>query len=81
MPSAGCVCIKVDNTNGQLVKTILDRHVENDWHDVQFSGIDDNNQTIANGVYFYRIETGDFIDIKNCLFYIQGKFSHIRETC
>jgi photosystem II stability/assembly factor-like uncharacterized protein len=67
IPKAGRVRIAVYDILGQLVTTLYDNEAEIGWHDVLFTGLDDRGQTLANGVYFYRIEAGDFVDMKKCI--------------
>lgn len=65
---AGRVTIKIYDTLGKFVKTIFDENVDAGPHEVRFSGTDNNNRILANGVYFYRIETEKFADVRKFLF-------------
>jgi hypothetical protein len=56
---AGNTNIKVYNTLGQLVETLLDKKMEAGYHKVIF-----NAGKYASGVYFYKIVSGKFIEIK-----------------
>lgn len=68
IPKAGRVKIMVYDVLGKHVKTVFDDDLEGGRHDVHFTGIDNKGQTMTNGVYFYKIETDDFIDVKKFLF-------------
>jgi hypothetical protein len=68
MAKAGRVRINVYDVLGQKVKIIADNYYETGWHEIQFDGIDENNHTIDNGVYLYRMEAADFIMVKKSLF-------------
>jgi hypothetical protein len=50
------------------VATLVEDHMEVGWHDVQFSGIGDDGQRLASGVYIYRMEAGDFACMKKFTF-------------
>jgi hypothetical protein len=56
---AGNTSIKVYNTLGQLVETLLDKKMEAGYHKITF-----NAERYASGVYFYKIVSGKFIKIK-----------------
>ena len=60
----GQVRLRVYDLSGALVKTVL-----NEFHDVGryetvWRGDDDSGRQVASGVYFYRLESSDFVDTK-----------------
>ncbi len=59
LPNATKVHIQVYDLLGRLVKTLVNEFKEAGSYDVQFDGTG-----LASGVYFYRIEAGDFVDSK-----------------
>lgn len=59
LPNATKVHIRVYDLLGRLVKTLVNEFKEAGSYDVQFDGTG-----LASGVYFYRIEAGDFVDSK-----------------
>jgi fructose-specific component phosphotransferase system IIB-like protein len=59
LPKAGRTTLKIYNTLGQLVSTIVDKDMNAGVHTVLFRAT-----SISSGVYFYRIESGDFIKVK-----------------
>jgi hypothetical protein len=61
---AGDVGIDVFNVRGQLVKRLVDRFREPGRYAVAWDGVNDRGETVASGVYFYRIRIGNFTDIK-----------------
>jgi photosystem II stability/assembly factor-like uncharacterized protein len=63
----GRVIICILNLHGQLVKALFDRSVESGWHVVQFNGADEKGRPLAAGLYFYRMETVDYVDTKKFL--------------
>ncbi|MCL1826701.1 MAG: T9SS type A sorting domain-containing protein [Candidatus Cloacimonetes bacterium] len=54
---AGNVNLSVYNIKGQLVRTLTNDHYTVGTHKVQWHGVDDNNNPVASGVYFYKIVT------------------------
>jgi len=59
LPKAGNVTLEVYNTLGQKVTTLVDGAMSAGPQQVQFDG---NN--LASGIYFYRLETDGFNDVK-----------------
>ena len=53
------VKISVYNTLGQRIMILLDKPLQTGQHQIEFSA-----QNLASGVYFYRIEAGEFRDVK-----------------
>jgi photosystem II stability/assembly factor-like uncharacterized protein len=62
LPQANRVKIYLYNTLGQKVKTILDKRMTAGDHEIEFEA-----QNIASGVYYYRIEAGEFQDVKKMI--------------
>lgn len=62
LPRASHVSITAYNILGQMVATLADEMKEVGYHQVEFDG-----RSLASGVYFYRIESGDFVATKKLL--------------
>jgi hypothetical protein len=60
IPRAGRVTLKVFNTLGQEVRTLLDGRQEAGEHKIRWDGQDANGQDVASGLYFCRMEVGKF---------------------
>jgi len=56
----GNVSLKIYNTLGQLVNTLVDGHQQPGVYSANWNGKDNSGRTAANGVYIYRLESGDF---------------------
>lgn len=56
LPQAGPVELVVYNVRGQRVCTLLRGNVEAGTHTVVWQGTDENQQSVASGVYFFRLE-------------------------
>ncbi len=55
LPKAEYVTIEVYNTLGQRIVTLVNKPMPIGQHQIEFDG-----QNLSSGVYFYRIEAGDF---------------------
>lgn len=53
------VRLQVYNIKGQLITTLIDSDYDKGYHNVIFEGIDGQNKSLGNGIYFYRLETPD----------------------
>ncbi|TET47383.1 T9SS type A sorting domain-containing protein [candidate division TA06 bacterium] len=58
----GRVTLKVYDTSGRLVETLVDEYREPGSHGVQWSP-----ETLASGIYFYRLDTQGFVNIKKMI--------------
>ena len=59
MSKTGNANVTVYNLKGQLVKTILNGNVEAGNKEIVWNGTDTQNNSVASGVYFYRIKTSN----------------------
>jgi hypothetical protein len=55
---AGSTTVKIYNINGQLVRALLDDHLDAGDHRISWNGQDDGGQAVASGIYFCRLEHG-----------------------
>jgi hypothetical protein len=60
MPQAGEWTLTVYNVAGQSIRGYTG-HAEVGRHQIRWDGRDDHGQSVASGVYFYRVQSGDFI--------------------
>ncbi len=60
LPSDERVVLKVYNSRGQLVKTLIDRNYSSGSHSVSWDGTNDRGKSVASGVYIYRIKAGKY---------------------
>lgn len=67
LPQAGKVSLKVYNTVGQLVKTVVEAERDSGCHTVFWDGTDDQGHTVASGVYFYRLEAEGQVQTRKLL--------------
>ena len=62
IPSAGQVSLKVYDSIGKLVTTLVDKIQEAGKFTINFDG---NN--LSNGIYFYKLQTGNYSSVKKML--------------
>jgi len=57
----GNTSLKIYNTNGQLVRTLVDnRYQKPGYYDISWDAKDDRGNQVAAGVYLYQITNGSF---------------------
>ncbi len=64
LPKASEVKIQIYNILGQKVRNLVDESQEAGYKTIHWDGKDDHGNEVSSGVYFYRIEAGDFIKCK-----------------
>ncbi len=64
LPEATHVTLKVYNTLGQEVLTLIDSRYEPGIHRVRWDGKNKYGLTVASGTYFYRVQGDGFSDVK-----------------
>jgi hypothetical protein len=64
LPVSVAVSLAVYDVSGRVVKRLVDTTMPAGRHEVAWHGRNDAGQAVASGVYFYRIQAGDFIDTK-----------------
>jgi len=66
-----CPFVQIDvyNIRGQRVRTLLDgsREFGAGSHSVVWDGQDDNGERVSSGVYFYRMQAGDYTETRRML--------------
>ena len=62
LPHTSFVTLTVYNTLGQQVAQLVNEQQQAGYHDVVFRG-----DGLASGVYFYRIQAGEFVSTKRLL--------------
>jgi len=67
MPEAGNVTLKVYNSVGMLVKTLVDENMSAGYHQVIWDATDSNGAKMPSGVYFYRLTAGTYIQNQKML--------------
>jgi len=60
MKNSGNVTIEVYNILGQKVKTLVNENKTAGNHTVVWNGSNENNDSVASGVYFYKMRSGKY---------------------
>lgn len=61
LPKSSIVTLSIYNTQGQILKTLVNQHQNPGFHNIQWDA-----SNLNSGIYFYRIHTDDFVSIKKC---------------
>ncbi len=67
-PRSGHVRLEIYSIIGQKVKTLVDESVTAGLKAVTWNGSSDHGNTVASGIYYYRLSTADGIDVKKMTF-------------
>ena len=67
LPAAHAVNLAIYAVDGSKVITLWNDHVPAGPHAVEWNGLDAQGKPQASGVYFYRLEAGDFVDMKRMI--------------
>ncbi len=67
LPEKSQVEIVVYNVKGEKVKTLVKESMDAGNHHVTWYGKNDQNRSVGSGVYFYKIKTADFTDVKKAI--------------
>jgi hypothetical protein len=64
---SGHVTLRIYNTTGRLVQTLVDEQKASGEHSLIWNGMDAHGRMVGSGVYFYRIDTGGDHDTKSMI--------------
>jgi len=64
LPEAQNVKLTVYGLDGRKVATLINESYAAGDHDVVWTGCDDQNQNVASGTYFYRIDAGPYSQVR-----------------
>ncbi|MBU1073860.1 T9SS type A sorting domain-containing protein, partial [bacterium] len=65
LPVAGPATLKVFDLRGRLVRSLVDsKWLDAGRHSAVWDGLEDRGQAMASGVYFYRLEAGDYVQTR-----------------
>ena len=63
----GFVELKVYDTVGRLVKTLVNENRDAGIYSVQWDATNDFGQRIASGIYLYKLQAADFVQVKKMI--------------
>ncbi len=61
------VKLTIYNVKGQRVQTLVDGQIDAGSHIVTWNGTDQNNNAVSSGVYFYKLTSGRYSEIKKMI--------------
>ncbi|NQV19102.1 MAG: T9SS type A sorting domain-containing protein [Armatimonadetes bacterium] len=61
------VKIDVYNITGQYVKTLINKHLEADNHNIVWNGNDNEGKSVSSGVYYYKMQAGRYTSTKKMI--------------
>jgi len=64
LPESGKITLKVYNTKGQLVNTLIDNFKTAGISTVVWNGTDDDGIQVSSGIYFYKLESLGYTEVK-----------------
>ncbi len=67
LPKAGNVSMKIYDINGQEVYNLIDQKMNAGKFSVTWNSVNNRGSSVASGVYFYRIISGDYVDTKKMI--------------
>jgi hypothetical protein len=65
--ATGRVTLKIYNLLGQHIRTLVDDFQQRGEYAIPWNGTNEGGIRVASGIYFYRLETGAFTQIKKLL--------------
>lgn len=68
IPRSGKIRIRIYNTLGQEVRTLVDNVLEAGHHEIQWHGDNDAGRSVGSGIYIYRMEAEGFTAQKAMVF-------------
>jgi hypothetical protein len=67
IPKKSKVSLKVYDITGKLVRTFVDGVKKPGYYVLSWDGRDDKNKRLSSGIYFYRLEAGEYRDTKKII--------------
>ena len=67
IPKDSEVEISIYNVQGQRIKKLANENFQSGYYKVLWDGKDENGKSVSSGIYFYKIETDKFSEIKRCI--------------
>lgn len=68
LPHSGYALLEVFNVTGQRIRVLADGEVSAGRHSVVWDGRDASGRPVGSGIYFYRLKSERFTDIKRMVF-------------
>lgn len=63
----GFVSLKIYNTRGQLVRTLVSENLQEGVHFTSWNGKDNSNKAVSSGIYFYKMDSKNYSSARKML--------------
>ncbi len=60
IPQSGMLSLRIYNVTGQMIRELCDGHRQAGSYELRWDGRDEGGREVASGVYFCRLQVGDF---------------------
>jgi hypothetical protein len=67
LAKSGKLNLQIFNIKGQLVNTLANEYFEGGRHTLNWHGVDQNGSNVGSGIYFYRMETDNYSEIRRMI--------------
>ncbi len=67
LPKQSYIDLKIYNIKGQLVRTLYNDEQEAGEYSINWDGSDEQGRVVSSGVYFYSLQTDDFVQTRKML--------------
>ncbi|KUO61517.1 hypothetical protein APF79_01625 [bacterium BRH_c32] len=67
IPKGGNVRLEIYNSLGEIVNIIQDSYQDAGNHSIAWTGKDSNGNSLSSGIYFYRLISNDFVQVKKMI--------------
>nr|MBP8705576.1 T9SS type A sorting domain-containing protein [Candidatus Cloacimonas sp.] len=57
---SGKTTLTIYNLKGQQIKRLVNEELPSGMHNVVWNGKDEKGRNVASGVYFYRLQSGNY---------------------
>ncbi|MFQ5640079.1 MAG: choice-of-anchor D domain-containing protein [bacterium] len=64
LPNHSHVTIKIFNTLGQEIRTLVNAPYSGGYHSVRWDGKDNGGRAVASGIYLYQLQAGNFTHVR-----------------
>jgi len=61
------VRLAIYNIKGQIIKTLVNANLNSGEHSIMWNGLDEANQPVSSGIYFYRLQSDTFTQTRKML--------------
>ncbi|MBN2366277.1 MAG: T9SS C-terminal target domain-containing protein, partial [Calditrichaeota bacterium] len=68
LPNDVTVSLDIFDITGRKIRTLVNEPRSAGTHQVVWNGQDDHGNSVASGLYVYRIQAGDFVQSRKMLF-------------